>query len=153
MSPSGFLSRVRARLHGGGGPQVGEVARLSTLSLILIWSRLHDRWGGPLHVTSPICGPPPPCKQAIKLVYASEYNHLSTLPTTGDIWRMKGVFTGSTCVWKTQSGAANVNLRKTSVRKMIWDLEFSEHFLSNFLLLPASPRIFKHLKNGIIAHF
>ena len=89
MSPSGFLSRVRARLHAGGGPQVGEVTRLSTLSLILIWSRLHDRWGDPLHVTSPIWGPPPPCKQAIKLVYASEYNHLSTLPTTGDIWRME----------------------------------------------------------------
>ena len=89
MSPSGFLSRVRARLHGGGGPQVGEVTRLSTLSLILIWSRLHYRWGNPPHVISPIWGPPPPCKQAIKLVFASEYNHLSTLPTTGDNWRME----------------------------------------------------------------
>ena len=27
------------------------------------------------------------------------------------------------------SGAPNVNFRKTSVRKTIWDLEFSEHFL------------------------
>ena len=27
---------VRARLHGGGGPQVGEVTRLSIYSLILI---------------------------------------------------------------------------------------------------------------------
>ena len=32
------------------------------------------------------------------------------------------------------------------------DLEFLEHFLYNFCL-PASPRIFEHLKNGLIAHF
>ena len=43
----------RACLHGGGGPQAGEVTslggvtRLSIWSLILIWSRLHDRWGDP----------------------------------------------------------------------------------------------------------
>ena len=41
--------RLRACLQGGGGPQVGEVTRLggvtrlSAQSLILIWSRLHDR--------------------------------------------------------------------------------------------------------------
>ena len=40
-------------LHGGGGSQVSEVTRLggvtrlSIWSLILIWSRLHDRWGDP----------------------------------------------------------------------------------------------------------
>ena len=32
-------------------------------SLILISSRLHDRWGDLPHVTSPIWGPPPPCKR------------------------------------------------------------------------------------------
>ena len=43
----------RACLHGGGGPQVGEVTRLggvtrlSIQSLVLIWSRLRDRWGDP----------------------------------------------------------------------------------------------------------
>ena len=42
---------VSACLHGGGGLQVGEVtglsgaAHLSIQPLILIWSRLHDRWG------------------------------------------------------------------------------------------------------------
>ena len=30
-----------------GGIQVGEVARLSIWYLIVIWSRLHDRWGDP----------------------------------------------------------------------------------------------------------
>ena len=34
-------------------------------SLILNRSRLHDGWGDPSHVyTSPIWGPPPPCKKA-----------------------------------------------------------------------------------------
>ena len=47
--------------------------------------------------------------------------------------------------------APNDNIRKISVRKTICDLEFSEHLLLNFL--PASPRIFEQLKNGIIAHF
>ena len=32
------------------------------------------------------------------------------------------------------TGAPNVNLRQISVRKTIWDLEFSEHLLQNFLL-------------------
>ena len=47
------IDRSRACLHGGGAPEVGEVSRLpevtrlSIWSLILIWSRLHDRWGDP----------------------------------------------------------------------------------------------------------
>ena len=60
-----YAKKIRACLHGGGGPQLGEVTRLSILSLFLIWSRLHVRWGDPPHVTSPIWGPPPPCKQAL----------------------------------------------------------------------------------------
>ena len=65
---------LRACLHWGGGSQVGVVTRLggvtrlsiqSLQSLVLIWSRLHDRWGDPPHVTSPIWGPPPPYKQAL----------------------------------------------------------------------------------------
>ena len=57
---------LRDCLHGSGGPQVGEVTRLSIQSLILILSHLHDRWGDPPRVTSPIWGPPPPCKQTLK---------------------------------------------------------------------------------------
>ena len=70
-------SYLRACLHGGGGPQVGDVTCLggvtclSIESLILTWSRLHDRWGEPPHVTSPIWGPPLPCKQALSLVVKS----------------------------------------------------------------------------------
>ena len=66
---------LRACLHGGGRPQVGEVTRLggvtrlSIQSLILMWSRLHVGWGNPPHVTSPTWGPPPSCKQALKRGY------------------------------------------------------------------------------------
>ena len=62
---------LRACLHGGGGPQVGEVTRLGGVtrlfiqSLILTWSRLHVRWGNPPHVTSPTWGPPSSFKQAL----------------------------------------------------------------------------------------
>ena len=50
------------------------------------------------------------------------------------------------------SGVPNDNFRKISVRKTICDLEFSEH-LFKISCWPASPRIFEHLKNGIIADF
>ena len=67
-----FLWRtVRACLHEGGGPQVGEVTRLGRGNpLVHIISHfnlicLHDRWGDLPHFTSPIWGPPPPCKQAL----------------------------------------------------------------------------------------
>ena len=68
-------SSLWARLHGGGGPQVGEVTclggvtRLSIQSVILIWSRLHDEWGDPPHVISPTWGLPPPCKQALNVIH------------------------------------------------------------------------------------
>ena len=68
------LTSLRACLHGGGGPQVGEVTRsggftrLSIQSLILMWSHLHVRWGNPRHVTSPTWGPQPSCKQALSAV-------------------------------------------------------------------------------------
>ena len=45
-----WICHPRAFLHGGGGPQIGEVTRfggetrLSIQSLIFIWSLLHDRW-------------------------------------------------------------------------------------------------------------
>ena len=45
--PTPLAWLLSACLHGGGGPQVGEVTRLGIWSLILIWSRSHDRWGDP----------------------------------------------------------------------------------------------------------
>ena len=62
------VGSLRACLHGGGGPQVGEVTRLSIQSLMLIWSRLHGRWGDNMRhymdrrVTPPTRGPLPLCK-------------------------------------------------------------------------------------------
>ena len=74
--------KLRACLHGGGVRQVGEVTRLdgvtrlSIQSLILIWSRLQDEWDDPPHVTSPLFGPPPSCKQALIWLFNS-YNALT----------------------------------------------------------------------------
>ena len=77
VSHSYFPCNFTACLHGGGGPHVGGVTRLSIKSLILIWSCLHDRWVDqmrdcmdrrvtpPKRVTSPTWGPPPPCKQTL----------------------------------------------------------------------------------------
>ena len=50
---------LRGLLHLTGFPHLH-------VSKPLIWSRLHDRWGSAPHVTSPILGPPPPSKQALK---------------------------------------------------------------------------------------
>ena len=50
-----------------------------------------------------------------------------------------------------RSGAPNKNFRKISVRMTICNLEFLN--ICCKICLPASPRIFEHLKNGIIAHF
>ena len=63
------LLTVRACLHGGVGPQVGEVTHLGGVThlscLILIWWHLHDRWSDPPQVISPTWGHPPWCKQAL----------------------------------------------------------------------------------------
>ena len=68
---------LRACLHGGGGPQVGEVAPLGGVTRLSIQSLIRspqlsckhdqikmrdylDKW-----VTSPTWGPLPPCRQAL----------------------------------------------------------------------------------------
>ena len=65
---------------------------MSIYSLILIWSRLHDRWGDimrdymdrrvtlPKQFTSPTWGPPPPCKQALNRPFRLSLFHLAKLP-------------------------------------------------------------------------
>ena len=71
-----FDMQLISLLFGGGEPQVGEVTRLSIQSLLLIWSRLHDWWGNPLHVTSPTWGPPPPCKQALTCTGGRDFSKI-----------------------------------------------------------------------------
>ena len=72
---------VRACLHWGGEPQVGEVTRLGGVTRLPFWSphlsckqdqiKVRDyvdrRVTPPKRVTSPTRGPPPPCKQAVGL--------------------------------------------------------------------------------------
>ena len=49
--------RLRATLHGGGGPQVGEVASLGGVTRLSILSSLHDRWGNPPRRVTQSAGP------------------------------------------------------------------------------------------------
>ena len=63
---------VRARLYGGGTPQIGEVTCGKSPHLSCKRDQLKKRdsmdWlvNPPKQVTSPTWGPPPPCKQALK---------------------------------------------------------------------------------------
>ena len=65
---------LRVCLHEGGGPQVGEVKcggspHLScTSDQIKMRDYMDRRVTPPKQVTSPTWGPPPPCKQALKLI-------------------------------------------------------------------------------------
>ena len=104
------LGPVYMEVHGG--PQVGEVTRLSRVtrlsiySRILMWSRLHDRWGDLPHVTSPIWCPPPPCKPVLNLKVSAgvragrecgEYNLvifkmiLQSQENENDFWELRWV--------------------------------------------------------------
>ena len=62
----------RACLHGGGGPQIGEVTCGGSPHLsckrdqIKMRDYMDRRVTPPKRVTSPAWGPPPPCKQALK---------------------------------------------------------------------------------------
>ena len=66
-----LYSRLRAGLHGGGGPQVGEVTcgglPLLTCKRDQIQMRdcMDRRVTPPTRVTSPTWGPTPSCKQAL----------------------------------------------------------------------------------------
>ena len=65
------LHRLRACLHEGGGPQVGEVTRGGSPHLsckrdqIKIRDHMESRFTPPKRITLPTLSPSPPCKQAI----------------------------------------------------------------------------------------
>ena len=64
---------LRACLHGGGGPQIGEVTCDGLPHLSCKWDQIkmrdymYRRDTPPKWVTSPTWGPSPPCKQALTL--------------------------------------------------------------------------------------
>ena len=68
---------LRACLHGGGGPQVGEVTCGGSTRLTCkrdhtkIRDYMDRRVTPPKRVTSPTWGPLPPCKQALTMVLRS----------------------------------------------------------------------------------
>ena len=71
-------ARLRARLHEGGGPQVGEVTcgGLPHLTCKRDHIKMRDymdrRATPPKRVTSPISGTPPPCKQALNVLSSQQ---------------------------------------------------------------------------------
>ena len=63
-------TRLGTRLHGSGGPQIGEVTCSGSLHISCKRDQIKmtdymDRWvTPPMRFTSPTWGPPPPRKQA-----------------------------------------------------------------------------------------
>ena len=70
---TGRLCSLRACLHGGGGPQVGEVKYGGSPNLLCKRDQIKMRYymdkrvHPPKRVTSPTWGPPSSCKQALNL--------------------------------------------------------------------------------------
>ena len=66
-----YWCQLRACLHGGGGPQIGEVTCGGSPHLsckrheIKMRDSIERQVTPPKRVTSPSRGPPPPCKQAL----------------------------------------------------------------------------------------
>ena len=58
--------RLRACLHEGGGPQVGEVTCGGLHHLTCKRDHIKMKDYMDKRVTSPTWGPPPPCKQALR---------------------------------------------------------------------------------------
>ena len=75
--------RLKACLHGGGGPQIGEVTFGGSPHLscehdrIKMRDYMDRRVTPPKRDTSPSWGPPPPCKQALKQNSFYEQNNNS----------------------------------------------------------------------------
>ena len=85
---------IRACLHGGGGPRVGEVKYGGSPHLsckrdqIKIRDCMDKRVTPPKRVTSPTWGPPPPCKQALRHLFSScmHEKHGATLSSA---WQLR----------------------------------------------------------------
>ena len=78
---------IRACLHGGGGPPIGEVTCGGSPHLtckrdqVKMRDYMDRRVTSPKRVTSPTWGPPPPCKQALNFLAYSRisYAHFQSL--------------------------------------------------------------------------
>ena len=76
---------LRTCLHGGGKPQIGEVTYVWSPHIsckraqINIRDYMNRRVTPPKRVTSPTCGPLPPCKQALNYLLLS-YAIICSLP-------------------------------------------------------------------------
>ena len=84
-----WIYDLRACLHEGGVPQVGEVTcgGLPHLACKRDHIKMRDcmdrRVTPPKRVTSPTWGPPPPCKQALR--FGPPMNHVAFLKTDAHV--------------------------------------------------------------------
>ena len=69
------ICSLRACLHGGGGPQIGEVTCGGSPHLSCKRDQIKMRDYVDRRVTSPTWGPPPPCKQALTRLSKKNYYH------------------------------------------------------------------------------
>ena len=72
----------RVCLHGGGGPQIGEVTRGGSLHLSCKRDKINMRDYMDRRVTSPTWGPPPPCKQSLSQRVLERIPFIARLPVT-----------------------------------------------------------------------
>ena len=113
---TGRLCSLRACLHGGGGPQLGEVKYGGSPNLLCKRDQIKMRYymdkrvNPPKRITSPTWGPPSPCKQALNLslrrrlvspIYcklqqmtAVTFNHVDhVFSVTSNVWSDEACFT------------------------------------------------------------
>ena len=86
------ISCIRACLHGGGGPQVGEVTCDGSPHLsckhdqIKMRDYMDRRITPPKRVTSPTWAPPTPCKQALRNHFVTFNIYFLGLPWENSLW-------------------------------------------------------------------
>ena len=82
---------LRACLHEGGGPQIGEVKSGGSPHLsckrdqIKMRDYLDRRVTPPKRVTSPTWGPPPPCKQALRREFILFFSFIFKFGNTSEV--------------------------------------------------------------------
>ena len=64
-----------ACLHGGEGPQIGEITCGGSLNLSCTRDQIKMRDHMDRRVTSPTWGPPPPCRQVLRLLFIVFIRH------------------------------------------------------------------------------
>ena len=133
---------LRACLHEGGEPQVGEVTcgRLPHLTCKRDHIKMKDyidrRVTPPKRVTSPIWGPPPPCKQALRTsaweATGPSGNHL--VSKSLELWYQDSQESKTNCFPRDLHQVYNVLATETRIPKWSCTLLLVRHIYANNVL-------------------